>query len=63
MAPTFLTGLAMLLSVFFPEVELDALNITLNTLVVIIGGAVILLRQLLTGRSTWFGGRPKDFTV
>ena len=61
MAPTFLSGLAMLLSVLFPEVELDALNTTLNTLVVVGAGLVIMFRQWFTGRSTWFGGRPKSF--
>lgn len=61
MAPTFLSGLAMLLSVLFPDVSIDALNTTLNTLVAIGAGLLIMYRQWATGRSTWFGGRPKGF--
>ena len=61
MAPSFLMALASIIAVFFPQIPMGDINLTLNTLVILISGAVIMIRQVMTGRSTMFGGRPQGF--
>lgn len=61
MAPTFFTGLAMLLATFFPQLELDAINTTVNTLVVVAGALFVMYRQWATKRATVIGTRPEGF--
>ena len=65
MAPTFLAGLVSLLATVLPlfgiHVGSEQLTTTLQTLIVIGSGLVVLFRQVTTGRATVVGARPKDF--
>ena len=54
-------ALGSIIAVFFPQIPMGDINLTLNTLVILISGAVIMIRQVLTGRATMFGGRPEGF--
>lgn len=53
----------MLLAAIFPNIEVDALNVTINTLVTMTGGAYILYRQIATKRATLAGTRPDGFRM
>jgi len=48
----------MVLATVFPDVGAENIGITLNTLIILIGSAIVAIRQVLNGRSTWFGSRP-----
>ena len=63
MAPSFVSAVVMILAAIFPDVGIDALNTTFNTLVIIVGGLVLMVRQVMTNRSNWFGARPTGFTA
>lgn len=62
MAPTYIAGFVVLLAQLLPlvgiDVELDALNVTVQTVATIAAGLVIIYRQLTTGRSTLLGFKP-----
>lgn len=63
MAPTFIASaiavVANLLQLAGINVGSDALMTTVTTIITIVSGVVILLRQVQTGRATAFGARPK----
>lgn len=61
MAPSFVYAIAVILSQLFPDIGIDAINTTLNTLVAIGAGTGILIRQIKTKRATLFGTRPEYF--
>ncbi len=61
MAPSYIAAIVGILSVLFPDIELDSLNTTVNTIVTIGSLVVIAARQLWTGRSTLAGTRPDDY--
>ena len=57
-APSYIAAIVGILAVIFPNIELDALNTTVNTIVVVGSLMVVAVRQVLTGRSTLKGQRP-----
>ena len=57
-APSYIAAIVGILAVIFPNIELDALNTTVNTIVVVGSLIVVAVRQVLTGRSTLKGQRP-----
>lgn len=62
MAPTFIASVVMLLAQLLPffgiQIESEALTTTVTTVVSIASGLYIVYRQVVTGRSTFFGLRP-----
>ena len=65
MAPTFLTAVVVLVSQVLPLVGIHIagadLTTTVNTVIAIVGGLIILYRQWSSGRSTLAGTRPYGF--
>lgn len=59
MAPSYAYAAAVILSQLFPDIGIDAINTTLNTLVAIVAGIGIMYRQIKTKRATLFGARPE----
>lgn len=57
-APTYILAFSAVLASVFPDVGTEAFNVTLNTLWIIGTSIVIMIRQILTGRSNLLGGRP-----
>ena len=61
-APTFIASVVMLLAQLLPffgiQIESEALATTVTTVVSIASGLYIVYRQVVTGRSTFFGLRP-----
>lgn len=60
MAPSYIAAIVGILSIFFPDIEIDALNTTVNTIVTIGSLLVVAARQIHTGRSTLAGTRPYE---
>lgn len=58
-APSYLAATVSILSVVFPDIEVEALNTTVNTIVAIVAALVIMIRQIVNRRSTLGGFRPK----
>lgn len=61
-APSYLYAVAIILSQIFPDIGIDAINVTLNTLLAIAAGIGIMYRQIVEKRSTLVGTRPDSFT-
>lgn len=61
MAPSYVAALVGVMSLLFPDIPVDSLNTTANTLIAIIGFIVVAVRQVQTGRSTVAGTRPDDY--
>lgn len=61
-APTYILAFSAVLAAIFPDVGIEAFNVTINTLWIVFSSIVIMLRQIISGRSNLFGGRPKYFT-
>jgi hypothetical protein len=63
MAPSFIAALVPVIAGLLALAKIDVsaadLQTTLTVLVSIVGGIIVLLRQVQTGRATWFGSRPK----
>ncbi len=59
MAPSFLTAVLMIIVSLVPELELEALKTTANTLFILGGAILVAVRQVMNGRSNWLGVRPK----
>ena len=58
MAPSFISALVVILAAIFPDIDAGNIGITVNTLVVLVGSMIVMVRQVLNNRSTWFGSRP-----
>lgn len=58
-APSYAYAVAVILSQLFPDIGIDSINTTLNTLVAIVAGIGIMYRQIKTKRATLFGARPE----
>lgn len=58
-APSYVAALVGILAAIFPEVEVDALNTTFNTLFIIGSSILVMVRQVQNGRSTLQGTRPE----
>jgi hypothetical protein len=58
-APSYISAVASILALIFPDVTIDALNVTLNTLVIVASSLVIMYRQVVNRRSTLAGMRPE----
>lgn len=43
------------------EIGDEALTTTITTIIAVVGGLIVYMRQLSTKRSTALGGRPKGF--
>lgn len=63
MAPSYISAVVLFLSQVLPilgvSVGSDALTTTLQTVIAIVVGVIVALRQISSGRSTWFGTRPQ----
>lgn len=62
MAPTYITGIVLLLSQLLPMLGVTIgsaeLTTTIQTVIAIVTGLVVAYRQIVTGRSTFLGTRP-----
>lgn len=61
LAPSYLAAVVGILAVFFPDISVEALGTTVNTLTIIGSFIFVGIRQLISGRSTLLGGRPEYF--
>lgn len=65
MAPSYIAGVVVVVTQLLPFLGIHIagadLTTTINTIVAIIGGLVVLYRQFATGRSTLAGTRPSGF--
>lgn len=59
MAPSYVAGFVSLLAVIFPDIGIDALNTTANTIIILVSSIVVMYRQIKSGRSTFAGTRPE----
>ena len=66
-APSYIAAAVVVLSQLLPLIGVNVggeeLTTTINTLIAIAGGLVVLWRQIASGRSTIVGGRPREFQV
>jgi len=58
-APSYIAVFVSLLATIFPDIGIDALNTTVNTLIVLGSSIFVMYRQIKTGRSTFAGTRPE----
>lgn len=58
-APSYVAGFCSLLAVIFPDIGIDALNTTANTIIILVSSIVVMYRQITNGRSTLGGTRPE----
>lgn len=59
MSTTYIAVIVNVLAMLFPSVEVDALNITVQTLVTLVTGAWILYERFKRGDVTPFGAYKK----
>lgn len=59
MAPTYISGVVLVLMGVQPLLGLQFTNDEWTGFITMICGIVIAVRQIVTGRATWFGGRPR----
>lgn len=57
-APSYISGVAILIAPFLPEIDAPFIESTLNSVIVLVGAIVVVARQLLNKRSTLAGVRP-----
>jgi hypothetical protein len=58
-APSYVAAFVGIVAAIFPDIDLESLNVTVNTLVLIASSLMIMYRQVKTGRSTVAGTRPE----
>ncbi len=58
-APSYIAAIVGILAVVFPDIELEALSTTVNTLFIVGSLFVVAIRQIATKRSTVLGTRPE----
>jgi hypothetical protein len=58
MAPSYIAGVVSIIVALQPLLGLNFLPEQWTAAIIVVSGIVVAARQIINGRSTWFGSRP-----